>query len=255
MRHIKTYFILTMMMGVLSSCITSRDVDYLQDLNQDSQIELEHKFQAVIQPHDELSIQIGSSDVGLTKPFMDLQNGSGRQNTAGFLVDIDGNILLPILGKIHAAGLTRLQLQDTLSSLLISKNIISDPYVTVRFLNFKVFIIGATFGKVLTITNERCTFLEALAMSGDLADLVDRGHIAVIRDVNGKLTTRFLDPRKSDIFNDPFFMLQQNDMIVLNEMRRNRNREEVAYWLGWSTTLISLASFMVTLFLYNSLKK
>lgn len=93
--------------------------------------------------------------------------------------------------------------------------------VDVRFINFRVFVLGTTDGgKVLTINNERCTFLEALAMAGGLNQYTKRDKIAVMREVDGKMVTHFLDPRSTDVFNDSFFLLQQNDIIITQSFRR-----------------------------------
>ena len=66
--------------------------------------------------------------------------------------------------------------------------------------------------------NERCTFLEALALSGDLNVYTNRSKIAVMREVDGKMVMRYLDPRSSKVFSDPFYMLQHNDFIITRDM-------------------------------------
>ena len=86
-----------------------------------------------------------------------------------------------------------------------------------RFLNFKVFMLSSSGGKVINIANERCTFLEALAMAGGLDWYTRRDRIGVMREVNGKRVIHYLDPRSTDIFNDEFFVLQQNDIIFTEE--------------------------------------
>ena len=128
-------------------------------------------------------------------------------------MDVNGNIEFPVLGELHVAGLTRLQLQDMITDQLKSNGYLSNPNVMVRFLNFKVFVLGTESGKVLNITEERCTFLEALAMAGGLDLYTRRDRIGVMREVNGKMVIHYLDPRSTEIFNDEFFLLQQNDII------------------------------------------
>ena len=112
-------------------------------------------------------------------------------------MDQYGTIELPVLGTIHAAGLTRLQLQDKIRQMLVNGNYLNDPYVMVRFRDFKIFFLGSDGGKAISITNERCTFLEALALSGDLSVYTTRKKIAVMREIDGKMVTRYLDPRCS----------------------------------------------------------
>ena len=199
------------------SCVTNRKIAYLQDMKHGTQIELEDKFEAVISPYDELDVIISSFDSELARPF-NLRNTSNANysttNGIAYLVDQYGNIELPVLGTIHAAGLTRLNLQETVKNLLIAGGYINDPYVLVRFRNYKIFFLGANGGKAITVPNERCTFLEALALSGDMNVYTNRDKIMVMREVDGKMVSRYLDPRSSKVFKDPFFMLQQNDFII-----------------------------------------
>ena len=150
---------------------------------------------------------------------------------------------MPVLGKVHAGGLTRLQLQERIKDILVENNYINDPYVMVRFQNFKVFFLGSNGGKAITITNERCTFLEALALSGDLNVYTNRSKIAVMREIDGKMVMRYLDPRSSAVFNDPFFMLQQNDFIITQD-RKYKNALDSSMQVTKVFSIISsLASF------------
>ncbi len=235
--------------------MTPKQVLYLQDMTQNSQIELEHKFEARIAPYDDLSILVSCYDEELAKPFNPQGNygggysgGYGGQNTYGYLVDVNGNIQFPVLGEIKAAGLTRLQLQEKIAKLLIDGGYIQDPFVKVRFYNFKIFFLGGDGGKVININNERCTFLEALAMAGDISNFTKRNRIAVMREVDGKMTLRYLDPRSSAVFNDPYFMLQQNDFIITESIRSKYFHEEFSYWASWVAflgTITSVSSFVM----------
>ena len=198
------------------SCVTNRKIAYLQDMKHATQIELENRFEAVISPYDELDVIVTSFDQELAQPF-NLRSASSNNFTGtglGYLVDQYGNIEIPILGKIHAGGMTRLQLQEHVKNMLIAGGYINDPYVMVRFRNFKIFVLGSNGGKAITIPEERCTFLQALALAGDLNIYTDRTKIMVVREVEGQMVSRYLDPRSSKVFDDPFFMMQQNDFII-----------------------------------------
>lgn len=238
---------------VVTSCMSTKDILYLQDMGQDSQIKLENKFQAVISPYDELTVIVSCNDVELAKPFniTAVQQQISNQSTQGlgYLVDDNGNIEMPELGQIHVAGLTRLELQDTLVARLRDGGFLEDPYVMVRFNNFKVFYLDNVGEKarVLDIPDERCTLFEALSMLGDLGVYTDHNKIGVMREVNGKMTLRYLDPRDSKVFNDPFFMLQQKDIIITQPIKSYLARQEVEYWISWVSVLTSLTS-IATLF-------
>ena len=240
------------------SCVTTKRVAYVQDMKHGSQIELENTFEAVIAPYDELDVFISCFDTELAKPFNLRTNttgvsGSGAYNIA-YLVDQFGDIELPVLGKIHAAGLTRLKLQERVRQMLIDGNYINDPYVMVRFRSFKVFFLGANGGKVINVPNERCTFLEALAMSGDLSVYTNRKKIAVMREVNGQMTMRYLDPRSSKVFDDPYFMLQQNDFIITRNIPLKNYLDSAGQLrsaLSIISTITSVASLVILFHQYN----
>lgn len=234
------------------SCVTPKRVNYLQDMEHDSQIQLENRFEATISPYDELSIIISCSDPELAKPFNLGGNTSVQSRGASYLVDVNGNIQFPVIGTIYVAGMTRLQLQEAISARLESDGYIKDPFVQVRFSNFKIFFLGAEGGgKAITISNERCTFLEALALSGGLSNFTRRDKIAVLREVNGRMTMRYLDPRSSKVFDDPFFMLQQNDFIITELANGSLARSEMSYWTSWITTGISFITMLTTLAIFR----
>ena len=240
------------------SCVTTRQIAYLQDMEHETEIELENRFEAVIAPYDELQIIISSYDTEMAQPFNILSVAREvSQNSSqdfAYLVDQFGDIELPVLGTIHAAGLTRLKLQDKVRQLLIDGNYLNDPYVLVRVKDFRIFFLGADGGKAISIPNERCTFLEALALSGDLTVYTKRNKIAVMREIDGKMVTRYLDPRSSEVFNDPFFMLQQNDFIITRTTRYRHFMESYEQWnpiISLFNTGLSIASLLVMASLYG----
>ena len=218
-KMLRTGIVITLVALSAVSCVTNRKIAYLQDMKHATQIELENRFEAVISPYDELDIAVSSFDQELSQPF-NLRSSSGSNFTGtglAYLVDQYGNIEMPVLGKIHAAGLTRLKLQDQVKNMLIAGGYINDPYVMVRFRNFKIFVLGSNGGKAITIPEERCTFLQALALAGDMNIYTDRTKIMVLREVEGQMVSRYLDPRSSKVFDDPFFMMQQNDIIITRD--------------------------------------
>ena len=238
-----------------ASCATPKKVVYLQDMANDSQIEMENKIEAVIVPYDELDIIISCPDPEIARPFTlrtmlgGTSGGGTSSNSFTYIVDPDGYIQLPILGELKAAGLTRLQLQDKICRLLTEGGLLMDPYVNVRFYNFKLFFLGSDGGKSITISNERCTFLEALALSGDISAYTRRDKIGVVRQVGDKMTVHYLDPRSSKVFNDPYFILQQNDIIVTRSYASKYWKDEASFWLSWASIGSSVASLATTVML------
>lgn len=216
------YFTMVMLAIVSTSCVTPKKVRYLQDMPREG-MPLNDELEATVAPYDELRIHVYSNtgkDDELIKPFnvYGANLGGNANYGVGFLVDINGNIQYPVLGEVHVAGLTRLQLQDTIAARIERNGYIKNPLVVAHIMNFKVFFLSSSGGKVLNITNERCTFLQALAMSGGLDWYTKRNRIGVMREVDGKRVVHYLDPRSTKVFEDDFFVLQQNDIIFTEEM-------------------------------------
>ena len=258
MKYFKLFIFFVGLPLIVASCVTPKEVSYLQDLKPGQTIPLNSKFEAVISPYDELRISVIGFGVEkeMAEPFNPFggTQGLNQQNGNGYLVDVNGDIQFPNLGSMHVAGLTRLQLQDTIKNKLIEGGHMNAPMVDVRFSNFRVFVLGtADGGKVLSINNERCTFLEALAMAGGLNKYTKRDRIAVMREIDGEMVTHFMDPRSSEVFNDPFFLLQQNDIIITESFRRTYTQEVFNTTVTLVTAVASLASAiaMVYTFILN----
>ena len=259
-RRLSRAIVLVLTTITLASCVTNRKVAYLQDMTHNSQIELENRFEAVISPYDELDIVISCFDQELAKPFnirtISSSAGGGSYGNAGlaYLVDQYGNIELPVLGTIHAAGLTRLQLQEHIKGMLTGGGFINDPYVMVRFRDFKIFFLGSNGGKAITVPNERCTFLEALALSGDLNIYTNRKKIAVMREVDGRMVMRYLDPRSSNVFHDPYFMMQQNDFIITQNTKYKNFLDSYSLWSPFVTAFSTISSLVSLYISYRILR-
>lgn len=249
-RIIRTGFVLGLVAMAAASCVTTKQVAYLQDMQHESQISLEDRFEAVISPYDELDIVVSCFDSELAKPFNltaavnSTAGSTGGVRDMSYLVDQNGDIEMPVLGTVHAAGLTRLKLQERIKKMLIDGNYIRDPFVMARFRNFKVFFLGSNGGKAITVPNERCTFLEALALSGDLNVYTDRSKVAVMREIDGKMVMRYLDPRSSKVFDDPFFMLQQNDFVITRDTGYHNFVQSYAQWTPIISTISTITGFV-----------
>ena len=249
------YFLMVLLAVSASSCVTQKSVRYLQDMPKDG-LPINESLEATVAPFDELRIVVLSNtgkDDELLKPFNSAQSASSAtagygSSLSGYLVDAEGNIRFPVLGKLHIEGLTRLQLQDTIAAQLKRNGQLKDPFVIARFLNFKVFMLSSSGGRVINVTNERCTFLEALAMAGGLDWYTRRDRIGVMREVDGKRVIHYLDPRSTDIFNDEFFVLQQNDIIFTEERPYKFFNVNMNMVLGSISSITGLVSSAVSIY-------
>ena len=258
-RKLSTQLVSVFFVLLLTACTSSKKILYLQDVQPLKQQDIENQYEVKIHNDDLLAIMVNSKNPELALPFnMPLISYQvGYQNTytqriLGYLVDSDGNIDFPILGKIHAAGMTRKELTTYLKQRLIDEDYIKDPVVTVQFLNFKISVMGEVNrpGR-FDISSDRITLLEALSKAGDLTIYGRRDRVAVIREVDGVRTILYHDLRSSDIFQSPCYYLQQNDIVYVEpnkaktgQSRINQNNS-VSVW----TSVISVLTSIVTLIL------
>ncbi len=234
--------------GLFSSCVNPTEVVYLQDVQSGTNEALTQNYQTIIQKDDQLYVSVSSKQPELVAPFVQTEMGrmgsSGASSTKapiGYLVDDAGNIVLPIIGKMKAAGKSCTQLAGDIASALQQGEYISDASVNVQITNFKFSVLGEvkTPG-TYTTEGQRITVLEALSRAGDLTIDGDRD-ITVVREVNGKREIATLDLRSKDIFTSPYYYVQQNDVLLVKPSERKINtRSDAAQWYGWGLSGISL---------------
>ena len=242
-----------------TSCSSSKKVLYLQDVDPLVQQRLDTSYEVYIHPDDLLGITVNSRNQELVTPFnlpmvsYQIGSESSSQRMLGYKVDTEGNIEFPILGTIHAAGMSRKQLSSYIKQRLIDGDLVKDPIVTIQFLNNKVSVLGevARPGS-FDISEKRITLFDALSMAGDLTIYGRRDRVAVIREANGKRTILYHDLRSTDIFNSPCYYLQQNDIVYVEPNKAktaqthiNQNNS-VSVWLSALSILASVATLIVT---------
>ena len=176
----------------------------------------------VIQKADILNITVTSMNAEASQMY-NMQNniptgyyGVGAAVPIGYLVDTEGLITYPILGKLQAEGLTKKQLVDSLTNALVTKKLLIDPIVSVRIVNFKVTVLGEVGNPmVISVSNEKISLLEAIGMAGDMTITARRDNVLLIREENGKRITRRINLNEDDIFRSPFYYLKNNDIVYV----------------------------------------
>lgn len=250
--------IFTAQLFCFSSCVSHKElVNFNQvQLPIGMSEEINNSLELSIQPNDLLRIQVQSIDPEAVLPFNQVGSSDnlGQVSPAnlqlfqGYLVNDQGFIDLPILGTIEAKDMTLAALQEEIREKL--KVYIKDPVVNARFLNFKVTVLGEVIQPgVLNLSNSRVTILEAIGFAGDLSDYANRSKILVVREIQGKRTYAYLDLQSDNIFNSPYYYLQQNDLVYVEPIRARTatvadpGQRLVAY----GTALLSLAALVITL--------
>ena len=222
----------------LSSCVSSKDFVYLQDMQVGERYPFERKHEAVVHRDDRLSITVSCKQPELALPF-NAQNAAVKVSSTGeisasadgtdkgYRVDVDGNIDFPMLGKINVEGRTLAEVTQLIKNGIIEGNFIKNPLVSVDFLNFKYTVLGAVGSNgTFTVKGDRVTLLEAIANAGDLATNARVDKVTVIREIGNERQIFVHDLRSSDIFNSPCFYLQQNDIVYVEPKYRKKERSE-----------------------------
>lgn len=228
------------------SCVSKKKY-YLLQGNYDMK-NASSNYEPIIQKDDRISILVLTFQKELAEPFNLNVNGNNNNTIAnnnnlntGYLVDSEGNIDFPVLGKLSVAGYTvdqlKLMLTDKLKSYLV------DPVINIRILNFKVTVLGAvqTPG-IKDFQTNRVTLLDAIAAAGDITPFGRRDNVLIIRDYQGAKTFNNIDLTKSTVVNSPFYYLDQNDVIYIQE----RKAKVDASALPNLPLIVSIASLLTT---------
>ena len=240
------------------SCGPSAEIAYIHDAKRDSAFALKGQFSGGIQANDLLGIYVESETPESTIQFNQETNkiiisqghvmNPGSSVVTGYLVNHDGDIIFPFLGKLHVVGLTHNELASLIESKLISEGHITDPIVTVKLMNFKVCVLGDVVRPgQLVVSGERLTIFEALSMVGDLTIYGQRHNVTIIREENGLRTIGEIDLSSQTVFDSPYYYLHQNDVIYVEpNMRKKRNADRDPMIMTYISSGISILSVLTS---------
>ncbi|WP_204336739.1 polysaccharide biosynthesis/export family protein [Cryomorpha ignava] len=246
-------------------CGPNRDIVYFSNLDDDDINKakiIENVVIPTIQPDDLLSITVNSLSAESNMLFNQGVLGSlgssvsdanrSRQSTQaeGYLVDKNGNINFPVLGRIHLGGLTKEAATDTIQNIL-NREYVKDPTVNIRFLNFKITLIGEVKNpSTVTILTEQVNILEAISLAGDLTVIGKRENVLIIREKDGERKLIRVNLNDKELLTSPNYFLQQNDIVYVEPdsfkaAQANLRRANIQFVL--STTLSALSVLTVIL--------
>lgn len=267
---IRLFFVVVVTLVMMSSCSSTPkpSLVYFQDIYASDSVGAYpvNSYELKIQPGDELIISVSSVQPDATLSYnLPLNNpalsstlkGSSQARQQTYLVSSDGNITLPVIGKLHVTGLSVSQLTDKLTE-LISKDVV-DPVVMVRLVNFKVNVMGEVKApRQIEVDGERMSILDALAAAGDLTVYGNRENVLLIREEDGVRKYYHINLNDSKLLESPQFYLQQNDVIVVspNKIQQSNSRYNQfnAYKLSVISTVVSAASVIASLVIALSIK-
>ncbi len=244
---------------LMASCVTQKQMTYVSNAKPEMEDTINAKFQSqaelTIRIGDALTIYVSALDLEAVVPYnlpavVFATPGTTALSTTPalqyYIVDENGDIDFPVLGKLHVAGLKRNEVENLVKEKLEAQ--VLNPQVHAHIVNAKVAVLGEVNrpGNV-GMAGGRLTLLEALAAAGDLTPYGRRDNVLVTREVDGKLQIARLNLRDANIFTSPYFFLQQNDVVYVSPNKvRVVNSANTSLWLSMVSTLASAATVVVT---------
>ncbi|MCF0174797.1 MAG: polysaccharide biosynthesis/export family protein [Bacteroidales bacterium] len=269
MKLIKTLLCAAAAIFMVASCNSVKEIPYFQDAEKQEGTNV-NEISSVpgkaikVKPEDKITIIVSSKDPELAAlfnlPIYSNQVGvpgisASSQQSASYTIDVDGNIMFPVLGKLHISGLTRSEISELISDRLIREDLIKDPTVSVEFLNLKVSVLGeVTKPGVYNITHDSFTIYDAIAVAGDLTIYGIRKDIQVIRTENGVQKVYHLNINSAEeMTSSEGFYLQQNDVIYVkpNKMRARQatvngnNVLSASFWVSIASLTATIISIVL----------
>ena len=266
MKKLNLIFTVSLLVALFTSCGSVKNIAYLQNSDSISFDRSQYLYDAKIMTKDEITITVNTTDPEASLPFnLLMQNAyqQGRTLSSGaggtlmpYLVDNEGCINFPVVGRLHVAGLTKRQcermIQEKIKPFLSAAE---NPIVTVRMSSYSISVLGevARPGSYM-VSREEINIFEALAQAGDLTIYGVRDRVKLIRkDPTGKKEIHTLNLNDADIVNSPYYYLQQNDVVYVEPNKVKAQNSSVGsmttLWFSATSILISLTSLM-----YNILK-
>ena len=269
--HMKNILRLTLAAAIAMAFVscnpeTYKKINYLQDINEDTSMSMTVNKGIIIQPQDQLSIIVNSRDPNMSRPFnlsiasyysgSEMGTGGSSTRLTGYVVDNAGDIDFPSLGTIHVSGLNRWELQDLIKDKLSDSGLLRDAIVTVEFLNFKVSVLGeVTAPGTYSVTGDKITILQALALARDLTIYGQRDNVRVIREQNGQRQIYVLNLTDSEIFSSPAYYLRQNDVVYVTPSRVRAGQGEInenyfksgSFWISLASISMTTINFIIAL--------
>ena len=248
----------------MASCTSYKKVPYMQNSREWAEIEQTIAvYEPKVMPGDMLSILVTNPDNPFTSMSYNLVSPSDISRNLSlqtqptlhdYLVDADGCVTIPNIGKVGVAGKTISEVEQLILEKAKS-GFASTPVVVVRFVNFKISVLGeVTAPGTFTIKTGKVTLLEALALARDLTIYGQRENVKIVREsVDGKRTIAEVDLNDASLLASPYYYLQQNDVVYVTPNESKAKNSDIgsstSLWFSGTSILISLASL-----LYNILK-
>lgn len=238
-------YIILILSLLTTSCMSKKKYYYLQGTQDFKNVSV--NYEPIIQNDDKISIIVSSNEVEAAAPFNLIATTNLQDASIGmtYLVDNKGNIEFPVIGTLSVAGYSLNELEAMLKKKL-SVYFKNPPVVNIVITNFKVTVLGEVKSPgIKAFTNHRVTILEALGAAGDLTVFGKRNNVLIVRDFQGIKSFNRIDLTKADLVSSPFYYLDQNDVIYVEERKAKVDANAIPNL----PVIISIFTFLTTIVL------
>lgn len=246
--------------AAMSSCGDIKQLQYVQGNFDSARLSKVNFAEPVIQKGDILGITVYSE----SELASSLYNQASTEKAAtgagpvqaggkaeGYLVEQDGTIIVNKLGRFSVEGLTKKQLAEQLTKKYVEKDLLINPSVDIRFLNFKITLVGDVVRPgVYSIPNEKVSIFEAIGLAGDLTNYARRDNILIVREKNGIREFGRIDLSKPEAFTSPYYYLQQNDIVVVDvaKYKASQTNESTIRNITVAASILSTIAIFLNVF-------
>ena len=262
-KKLASFALLCFALGLLCSCGSTKNIPYFKNSDRVDLSQSEFLYDARIMPKDILTITVNTSNPEAAAPFNltipSTYSPQGAVNWTSqtlqtYLVDNQGFIDYPVLGRIDVGGLTKSACEKMIRDKIkpyLNEN--ENPVVTVRMSNYKISVLGEVASPgMFTVSNEKINILEALAQAGDLTIYGVRDRVKLFREnERGRKEIHIINLNDANLISSPYYYLQQNDIVYVEPNKVKAKNSSVGsatnLWLSGTSILVSLASLVYTI--------
>ncbi|MDZ7608173.1 MAG: polysaccharide biosynthesis/export family protein [Cyclobacteriaceae bacterium] len=251
--------------SLIFSCVSNKKVLYLQTEETDlygpaipDSILRVHDilpFEYKLQHEDVLSIQISSLtpaeydffSQGLPQNQMNMGASMSGGALFGYLIDKNGEIEFPVVGKLKFAGLNIYEAEEKVR--VIAEEYLEEPVVKVRLLNFRYTVVGeiASRGRTVNTYNNRLSMMEAIGLAGGMGELADLQNVKVVRQVENKASVYYVNLLDEKFIESPYYYVHPNDIIVVPPLKQRPFRMYFGQNLSLIISSLSLLLLVISL--------
>lgn len=253
---------LILMLSVFFTSCANRNLTYMSNIENNYQSQITNERPVKIQTGDLLRISLSTLQPELNAMFnqptsdQDFnKNIINNINAEGFLVDENGEINIPVVGKVKLVGLSKTEATEIIQNGI--EEYIVDPVVSLQFANFKVTVIGEVKNpSTFYVPSEKLNIFEALGLAGDMTEFGLREDVRLIRESEGIRSVVRLDLNDKNLLASPYYILKQNDIIYvqpdrLKSVKASTNERSMAL-LGLAVSVLIPILYSIQFFYNNN---